>query len=67
MPEQGKLVISKDLAVLALLASFLPVWRCGLRENLNAWQWLKEHTVYGSPVQYIPEEEYQLPPSSEEQ
>lgn len=62
MSEQGKLVISKDLAVLALLASFLPVWRCGLRENLNTWQWLKEHTVYGSPVEYIPEEEYKLPP-----
>ena len=61
MSEQGKLVISKDLAILALLASFLPVWRCGLRENLNFWSWVKEHTVYGSPVEYIPEEEYKLP------
>ncbi len=61
MPEQGKLVISKDLAVLALLASFLPVWRCGLRENLNFWTWLKEHSIYGSAVEYIPEEQYKLP------
>lgn len=61
MSEQNKLVISKDLAILGLLASFLPVFRCGLRENLNFWQWTKEHTIYGSPVEYIPEEEYNLP------
>ena len=61
MPEQSKLVISKDIAILLLIASFLPVWRCGLRENLNFWSWAKEHTIYGSPVEYIPEEEYKLP------
>ena len=61
MIEQGKLVISKDLAIIALRASFMPVWRCGLREDLNFWQFTKEHTIYGSPVEYIPEEEYKLP------
>jgi len=61
LPEQSKLVISKDIAILLLIASFLPVWRCGLRENLNFWSWVKEHTIYGSPVEYIPEEEYLLP------
>ena len=61
MAKQDKLVISKDLAILVLIASFLPVLRCGLREDLNFWQWMKEHTVYGSPVEYIPEEEYKLP------
>lgn len=63
MPEQGKLVISKDLAIVVLMASFLPVFKCGLRQNLNFWQWTKEHTIYGSPVEYIPEEEYKLPES----
>ena len=58
---RGKLVISKNLALLALAASFLKVWRCGLRSDLNFWQFVKEHTVYGSPVEYIPEEEYNLP------
>lgn len=57
MPD--KLVISKDLAVLALLASFLPVFRSGLREDLNFWQWWQEHTIYGHPVEYIPEEYYE--------
>ena len=61
MSEQGKLVISKDLAIVALVASFLPVLKCGLRQDLNFWQWTKEHTIYGSPVEYIPEEEYNLP------
>ncbi len=61
MAEQDKLVISKDLAVLALLASFLPVFRCGLRENINFWEFLRQHTVFGSPVEYIPEEKYKLP------
>ena len=57
----GKLVISRDLAVLVLVASFVPVWRCGLRSDLNFWQWWQEHTIFGHPVEYIPEEEYQLP------
>ena len=61
MSEPKPVVISKDLAILLLIASFLPVWRCGLRENLNFWSWAKEHTIYGSPVEYIPEEEYLLP------
>ncbi len=58
---QGKLVISKDLVLLALVASFLPMFRCGLRSDLTFWQWWKEHTIWGSPVEYIPEEEYKLP------
>lgn len=61
MSEQDKLVISKNLVVLALVVSFLPVFRGGLRSNINFWEFMKEHTIYGSPVQYIPEEEYQLP------
>ena len=58
---QDKLVISKDVAILALVISFLPIFRGGLRENINFWEFLKEHTIYGSPVEYIPEEEYKLP------
>jgi len=53
------LVISKDLAILALLASFVPVWRCGLREDLNFWQWTYLHTKWAPTPQYIPEELYE--------
>ena len=59
MSGQGKLVISRDAAVLALLASFLPVWRCGLREDLNFWQWTYFHTTWSPKPQYIPEELYE--------
>ncbi len=58
MPEPKKLVISKDLAILLLAASVLPVWRSGLREDMNFWQFAKEHTRWGHPVEYIPEEYY---------
>lgn len=41
---------------LALLG-FLPVWRCGVREKLNFYEFVGEHTIL-SPheVEYIPEE-----------
>ncbi|MBA7608642.1 hypothetical protein ES703_15821 [subsurface metagenome] len=44
--------------VILVIASFLPIWRCGLRDNLNFWEWLYEHTIWGSPVEYVPEEKY---------
>ena len=56
MLEQNKLVIQKDVLVLALLASFLPVWRCGLRQDLNFWSWIYHHTTFSPKPQYIPEE-----------
>lgn len=34
----------------------LPVWRCGLRENLNLYEFILNHTIWGPPVEYIPEE-----------
>lgn len=40
------------------VASLLPIFRSGGRESLNAWQWLWNHTIWGPPVEYIPEEDY---------
>lgn len=47
----------EKLGVLAVLAGFLPIWRSGLREGLNFYQWVGVHTIF-SPyeVSYIPEE-----------
>ena len=59
MSEQKQVVISRDLILLVLLCSLLPVFRSGLRDELNFWQWVKEHTVWGHPVTYIPEEYYE--------
>ena len=46
------------LVLVLALISFLPVWRCGLRKNLTFWEFVIEHTVWGHPVEYIPEEQY---------
>jgi len=48
----------QDWIIILAIASFLPIWRCGLRDNLNLWEWLYEHTIWGSPVEYVPEEYY---------
>jgi hypothetical protein len=50
----------------AAAASFLPVWRSGGRENLNFWEFIINHTIFGPPVEYIPEEFYltELSPAS---
>lgn len=47
---------NKTLVALGLLG-LLPVWRCGLRENLTFYGFILEHTIF-SPheVEYIPEE-----------
>jgi hypothetical protein len=36
----------------------LPVFRSGGRTGLTGFQWIKEHTIWGSPIQYVPEEDY---------
>ncbi len=40
------------------ILSLLPIFRSGGREKLNAWEWLWNHTIWGPPVEYIPEEDY---------
>jgi len=45
--------------------SFLPIWRSGLRENMNLWQWIANHTIFGPPSEYVPEK-YYLPSKIEE-
>ena len=73
MSGQGKLIIStdsksvavsKDLLILLLVFSFLPVFRCGLRDHINFWVWIKEHTVWGHKVEYIPAENYGEQPTT---
>ena len=40
-------------------AGSIPVWRCGVRENLTFWEFVLAHMVFDSqPVMYIPEEVY---------
>ena len=53
------------LLATAVLGS-IPIWSCGLRKNLTFWQFLVEHTRFGHPVMYVPEELYTHPLSEEE-
>ena len=45
-------------AVLIGVLTLLPVWRSGGREHLNFWGWILNHTIFGPPVEYVPEEDY---------
>ncbi len=46
-----------------IILSFLPIWRSGLRENMILWEWIVNHTIFGPPSEYIPED-YYLPKKS---
>ena len=43
---------------LVVAAFTVPVWRSGLRANLTFFQFVVNHTIWGPPVEYIPEEDY---------
>lgn len=45
------------LIVVAL--GFMPIWRSGLRGHQTFYQFTLNHTIYGPPVEYIPEENYE--------
>ena len=43
----------------AVAASFtIPIFRSGGRTGLTFWQWVWNHTIFGPPVEYVPEEDY---------
>lgn len=54
---------SRELVMLGagilIVASFtVPMFRSGGRTGLNFWQWIINHTIFGPPVEYVPEEDY---------
>jgi len=49
---------TKRGVALVVVASLLPVWRSGGRENLTFWGWVWNHTIFGPKVEYVPEEDY---------
>lgn len=53
-PQYKKFFIG--VAITALFT--VPIFRSGGRTGLTFFQWVKEHTIFGSPVQYVPEEDY---------
>ena len=49
----------KEVIIVLAIASFLPVWRSGGRENLTFWGWVINHTIFGPPIEYVPLEQYE--------
>lgn len=45
--------------VVLFTLSLAPFWRSGHRANMTFWGFLLNHTIYGPPVEYVPEEDYE--------
>lgn len=52
--------MNEKLILAALVLGFctLPVFRSGGRTSLTGLGWLKNHTIWGPPIEYVPEEDY---------
>jgi hypothetical protein len=50
----------KRFLIAAVVVGFftVPVFRSGGRTGLTCWGWLINHTIFGPPVEYVPEEDY---------
>ena len=44
--------------MLLAIGTFIPVWRSGARKNLSFWSFVLNHTIWGPPIEYIPDEDY---------
>lgn len=54
-----KRIVPKLLTGLVVVESFtLPIFRSGGRTGLSFWGWVANHTIFGPPVEYVPEEDY---------
>ncbi len=55
--EKGAL---KGLAITGLVVSSftLPIFRSGGRTGLTFWSWVKNHSIFGPEVEYVPREDY---------
>lgn len=64
-PTLDRVTVPKGMIVLLAGLSFVPIWRSGGRDNLTFWGWVINHTIWGPPVEYIPEEDYEAALGSE--
>jgi len=50
----------KRLLIAVTVVGFftVPIFRSGGRTGLTCWSWLINHTIFGPPVEYVPEEDY---------
>lgn len=58
--ENLKKVLPKlALGFIAVESFTLPIFRSGGKNNLSFWGFIYNHTIFGSAVEYVPEEDYQ--------
>ena len=48
------------IGALVIALFTVPVFRSGGRTGLTFYGWLVNHTVFGPPVEYVPEEDYMV-------
>lgn len=53
MDRKGKVILVSCIAF-----SFLPIWTSGLRERMILLEWIANHSMFGGPSEYLPEELY---------
>jgi len=57
--DNRRLYLWKVVGLWVFVMAFTwPVFRSGGRTNLSMVQWVINHTVFGPPVEYVPEEDY---------
>jgi hypothetical protein len=49
----------KGLIIATGVATLLPIWRSGGRDHLTFWGWIWNHSIWGPPIEYVPEEDYE--------
>lgn len=54
MEKWEKLAIGTAVAA----SLIIPIFRSGGRTHLTFWQWVWNHTIFGPPIEYVPEESY---------
>lgn len=51
-------VAALALTFLVVESLTLPVFRSGGRTDLTFWGWVRQHTIFGDAIQFVPEEDY---------
>lgn len=57
-PERVKGLKILSMAMAGTLIFGAPIFRSGGRTGLSFWQWVVNHSIFGPPVEYVPEEDY---------
>ena len=57
-PRKKRSWLKIGIGAALVFAFTVRIFRSGLKDRLTFFQWLINHTIWGQPVEYIPEEGY---------